>query len=218
MHISTSKTSRRAVLAALASSPVAAMSTSGAASAAARDPIFNLLERHAAAKAAQEVAALALCRIEDEIGTWPGVDITVGQQPPANFRLRGDAEKWIDCFRPRHGRDAYEAEAAASLARFDRSHQAWQEKCEASGFSAAESAHDEAMDALSAAENAVLRSAPQTPAGAIALLLFGAEFAIGGLAFEDSELATILVNAARAVAGQGASFTFSAELKEALAA
>ncbi|MGO9233816.1 MAG: hypothetical protein ACLP4V_06920 [Methylocella sp.] len=105
---------------------------------------------------------------------------------------------------------------AAILAKFDEDKRAYDAKLEASGLDAAEGRTRELYLARWNAEDAVLKRKPQTTAGAIALLMFAAEYLADDIGVSPCTLAPVFVNTAQAIAGDGAAVKISRPLQEVL--
>jgi hypothetical protein len=145
--------SRRAMIGALAALPVASVpAIAGVAAMDDPDPIFALIEAWKRAKAKDDELYEIFCRLDDEIGPWDGVFITISDVPESigacRPRTRRDLEELLDAWAQLRGvRRAFEAQRARVLAEFDEAKGIYDAKREASGLDAAVRLYEEQVDA-----------------------------------------------------------------------
>jgi hypothetical protein len=208
---------------ALAALPVASVPMLAHAAAANPDPNFALIEAAKGAKCALDVASKIDACLTNEVGTWDGVTITM-RAPESLVQYgfgtykalcRGELEETLDSWN--HIWGVREAERAAALQKFDQARSVYEAKRESSGLNAAVKRWEELAGRKWDASDVVMKAKPQTTAGASALLLFTAErITENNLDLNAEYFLPALVNAARAIAGDGAPVKVSKELQEVL--
>jgi hypothetical protein len=235
--------SRRAMIGALAALPVASVpAIAGVAAMDDPDPIFGLIEVWKRAKAKEEESDAIVNRLSDEVGHWNGVAVTcsrkdylkiasipddeldmmeIGTKPwpktsiTYQARHRIDLEKWFDLWRF-SACDEFETERAAALAEFDEARGAYDARREASGLNVAWQLNEKIADVRGDAEDVVMQAQPRTHAGAVALLVFAAEYWQRHEVEDYPDIPAAMVTAARAIAGDPSKIVISDKLAASL--